>query len=59
MGVTVFGGTLAVINGGTLQVGRRRATDLLVAGNMIISGAGSSVTVSRLYRHRGFGPGSV
>ena len=46
-GVTVEGGTLAVINGGKLQVGDTpAANDLLVASNMIISGAGSSVTVT-------------
>ncbi len=46
-GVTVEGGTLAVINGGKLQVGDTpAANDLLVASNMIISGAGSSVTVN-------------
>jgi autotransporter-associated beta strand protein/T5SS/PEP-CTERM-associated repeat protein len=47
-GVTVEGGTLNVINGGTLQVGPTSGTfgDLLVASNMVISGPGSTVTVA-------------
>ena len=47
-GVTVEGGTLNVINGGTLQVGPTSGTfaDLLVASNMTISGPGSTVTVA-------------
>jgi autotransporter-associated beta strand protein/T5SS/PEP-CTERM-associated repeat protein len=46
-GVTVEGGTLSVINGGTLQVGPTSGFfgDLLVASNMTISGPGSTVTV--------------
>jgi autotransporter-associated beta strand protein/T5SS/PEP-CTERM-associated repeat protein len=60
MGVTVTGGTLAVINGGTLQVGNPPAThDLLVASNMIVSGAGSTVTVSGFTGVGIFGPGSL
>ncbi len=60
MGVTVTGGTLAVINGGTLQVGNPPAThDLLVASNMILSGAGSTVTVSGFTGVGIFGPGSL
>ena len=39
--VEIDGGTLAVTNGGTLQT-----TDILVAGNMIVTGAGSTVTAS-------------
>ena len=59
-GVTVEGGTLAVINGGKLQVGDTpAANDLLVASNMIISGAGSTVTVNGVYRHRHFRPGNA
>ena len=54
MGVAVFGGTLAVINGGTLQVGPGGQPDLLVAGNMIVSGAGSAVKVAGLHRKSGF-----
>jgi outer membrane autotransporter protein len=47
-GVAVEGGTLSVINGGTLQVGPTSGFfgDLLVASNMVISGPGSTVTVS-------------
>jgi autotransporter-associated beta strand protein/T5SS/PEP-CTERM-associated repeat protein len=47
-GVTVEGGTLNVINGGTLQVGPTSGTfaGLLVASNMTISGPGSTVTVA-------------
>jgi autotransporter-associated beta strand protein len=59
-GVTVTGGTLAVINGGTLQVGNPPAThDLLVATNMIVSGAGSTVTVGGFTGVGIFGPGSL
>jgi T5SS/PEP-CTERM-associated repeat protein len=60
MGVTVFGGTLSVINGGTLQIGPSSGfnnADLLVASNMLISGAGSSVTVSGFTGIGVFGPG--
>ncbi len=60
MGVTVTGGTLAVINGGTLQVGNTpAANDLLVASNMIVSGAGSTVTVGGFTGVGIFGPGSL
>ncbi len=59
-GVTVEGGTLSVINGATLQVGDTpAANDLLVASNMIISGAGSSVTVNGFTGIGIFGPGTV
>ena len=59
-GVTVEGGTLSVINGGTLQVGDTTATnDLLVASNMIISGAGSSVTVNGFTGIGIFGPATL
>jgi fibronectin-binding autotransporter adhesin len=58
--VTVTGGTLAVINGGTLQVGNTpAANDLLVASNMIVSGAGSTVTVGGFTGVGIFGPGSL
>jgi outer membrane autotransporter protein len=57
MGVAVFGGTLAVINGGTLQIGPGGQPDLLVAGNMIVSGAGSAVTVAGFTGIGVFGPG--
>ena len=43
----VEGGTLAVVNGGTLQIGSSSTpAGLLVASNMVISGPGSSVTVT-------------
>ena len=59
-GVTVEGGTLSVINGGTLQVGdTTAANDLLVASNMIISGAGSSVTVNGFTGIGIFGPATL
>jgi fibronectin-binding autotransporter adhesin len=59
-GVTVEGGTLSVINGATLQVGDTpAANDLLVASNMIISGAGSSVTVNGFTGIGIFGPGTL
>ena len=46
-GVSVLGGTLAVINGGTLQVGSLASpAALLIATNMMVSGPGSSVTVT-------------
>ena len=41
-GIFIEGGTLSVINGGTLQDN----LDLLVASAMVVSGAGSSVTVA-------------
>jgi T5SS/PEP-CTERM-associated repeat protein len=62
MGVTVFGGTLSVINGGTLQIGPGSGfnnADLLVASNMLISGAGSSVTVDGFTGIGVFGPGML
>src|SRR5262245_45165718 len=62
MGVTVFGGTLGVINGGTLQIGPGSGSnnaDLLVASNMLISGAGSSVTVDGFTGIGVFGPGML
>jgi fibronectin-binding autotransporter adhesin len=61
MGVTVLGGTLAVINGGTLQVGTgpTPSSSLLVASNMIIDGAGSTVTVAGLTGIGIFGPGAL
>ena len=53
-------GTLAVINGGKLQVGDTpAANDLLVASNMIISGAGSSVTVNGFTGIGIFGPATL
>ena len=46
-GVNVMGGTLSVINGATLQIGSLATpAALLVSANMIISGPGSSVTVT-------------
>ena len=46
-GVQVEGGTLSVINGGRLQIGSlSNPAALLVASNMLISGPGSSVTVT-------------
>jgi autotransporter-associated beta strand protein/T5SS/PEP-CTERM-associated repeat protein len=60
MGVTVLGGTLSVINGGSLQIGPGSGfnnADLLVASNMLVSGAGSSVTVSGFTGIGVFGPG--
>ncbi|MGZ3307621.1 MAG: beta strand repeat-containing protein, partial [Xanthobacteraceae bacterium] len=59
-GVTVESGTLAVINGGKLRVGDTpAANDLLVASNMIISGAGSSVTVNGFTGIGIFGPATL
>jgi T5SS/PEP-CTERM-associated repeat protein len=56
----VESGTLAVINGGRLQVGDTpAANDLLVASNMIISGAGSSVTVNGVTGIGIFGPATL
>src|SRR5215831_13820333 len=52
--VEVDVGTLAVTNGGTLQT-----TDVLVAGNMIVTGAGSTVTASGVTVVGFFGPGSL
>src|SRR5262245_1341524 len=60
-GVSVFGGTLSVINGATLLVGTGPTPDssLLVASNMIIDGAGSTVTVAGLTGIGIFGPGAL
>jgi autotransporter-associated beta strand protein/T5SS/PEP-CTERM-associated repeat protein len=52
--VEIDGGTLAVTNGGTLQT-----TDILVASNMIVTGAGSTVTASGVTVVGFFGPGSL
>src|SRR5262245_52243014 len=52
--VEVDGGTLTVTNGGTLQT-----TDILVAGNMTVSGAGSTVTASGVTAVGFFAPGSL
>ena len=41
-GVSVFGGTLSVVNGGRLQI----ANDVGIASTMAISGPGSTVTVA-------------
>ncbi|HEX9327796.1 MAG TPA: hypothetical protein VF915_14825, partial [Reyranella sp.] len=54
-GITVFGGTLSVVNGGTLQTG----LDLLVSSAMVISGPGSSATVSGFTGIGIFGPGTL
>ncbi len=61
LGVAVFGGTLSVINGGTLQIGPTSGgfDDLLVAGNMLVSGAGSTVTVDGFTGIGLFGPGAL
>ena len=60
MGVSVFGGTLAVTNGGTLQIGTSmQPSDLLVASNMIITGPGSTVTTSGFTGFGIFGPGTL
>jgi autotransporter-associated beta strand protein len=60
-GVAVFGGTLSVTNGGTLVVGTgpTPSSSLLVASNMIIDGAGSTVTVAGLTGVGIFGPGTL
>jgi outer membrane autotransporter protein len=60
-GVTVLGGTLAVINGGTLQIGPSSGgnSDLLVATNMLVTDAGSNVTVNGFTGIGIFGPGSL
>jgi autotransporter-associated beta strand protein/T5SS/PEP-CTERM-associated repeat protein len=50
-GVSVFGGTLSLVNGASLQI----ASDLLVASNMIVSGA--SVSTSGFTGVGIFGPG--
>jgi len=59
MGVAVEGGTLAVINGGKLQIGPGGQPDLLVASNMIVSGAGSTVTVAGVTGIGIFGPNAL
>jgi autotransporter-associated beta strand protein/T5SS/PEP-CTERM-associated repeat protein len=60
-GVTVDGGRLEVTNGGTLRVGTSPTPSgsLLVAGDMLIDGAGSTVTVVGLTGVGVFGPGSL
>jgi fibronectin-binding autotransporter adhesin len=52
--VEVVGGTLAVTNGGTLQT-----TDFLIAGNMTVTGAGSTATGTGVTAVGFFGPGSL
>jgi autotransporter-associated beta strand protein/T5SS/PEP-CTERM-associated repeat protein len=52
--VEVDAGTLAVTNGGTLQT-----TDVFVAGNMTVTGTGSTVTASGVTVVGVFGPGSL
>jgi fibronectin-binding autotransporter adhesin len=52
--VEVDGGTLAVTNGGTLQT-----VDVLVAGNMTVSGAGSTVTATGVTAVGFLAPGSI
>src|SRR5262249_60065726 len=51
--VEIEHGTLAVTNGGSLQT-----TDILVAGNMIVTGAGSTVT-GHVTVVGWFGPGAL
>jgi fibronectin-binding autotransporter adhesin len=60
-GVQVLGGTLAVTNGGTLLIGTSPTPSgsLLVAGNMLVDGAGSTVTVAGLTGVGIFGPGTL
>ena len=48
-----------MINGGTLQIGPGGQPDLLVASNMIVSGAGSTVTVAGVTGIGIFGPGAL
>jgi autotransporter-associated beta strand protein/T5SS/PEP-CTERM-associated repeat protein len=52
-GVSVFGGTLSVIDGGSLRIDN----DLLVATNMVVSGPGSIVTVDGFTGVGVFDPG--
>jgi autotransporter-associated beta strand protein/T5SS/PEP-CTERM-associated repeat protein len=52
--VEVDSGTLAVTNGGTLQT-----VDVLVAGNMSVSGAGSTVTATGVTAVGFLAPGSI
>jgi autotransporter-associated beta strand protein/T5SS/PEP-CTERM-associated repeat protein len=52
--VEIDGGTLAVTNGGTLQT-----ADVLVAGKMTVTGAGSTVTASGVTVVGFFGPGAL
>ena len=52
-GVSVFGGTLSVVNGGTLQIG----SDLLVANDMVVSA--STVTVAGFTGIGIFGSGAL
>jgi T5SS/PEP-CTERM-associated repeat protein len=60
-GVSVESGTLAVINGGTLLIGTTPTPSgsLLVASNMIIDGADSTVTVVGFTGVGIFGPGTL
>jgi T5SS/PEP-CTERM-associated repeat protein len=60
-GLTVEGGRLEVTNGGTLQVGitPTPSGSLLVAGDMLIDGPGSTVTVAGLTGVGIFGLGSL
>jgi autotransporter-associated beta strand protein/T5SS/PEP-CTERM-associated repeat protein len=52
--VEIESGTLAVTNGGSLQT-----TDIGIAGNMIVTGAGSTVTASGVTVVGFFGPGAL
>ena len=52
--VEVDGGTLAVTNGGTLQT-----VDILAAANIIVSGAGSTVTATGVTAVGFLAPGSI
>jgi T5SS/PEP-CTERM-associated repeat protein len=52
--VEIEHGTLAVTNGGSL-----RTTDIGVAGNMIVTGTGSTVTASGVTIVGFFGPGAL
>ena len=54
-GIVVFGGTLSVLNGGTLQDN----ADLLVSTAMVVSGPGSSATVAGLTGVGIAGPGTL
>ena len=63
MGVAVESGFLSVINGGTLTIGSSSSpsgtSDLLVADRMLISGAGSTVTVAGVTGIGIFGPNAL
>jgi outer membrane autotransporter protein len=54
-GIVVSGGTLSVINGGSL----RTDANLLMTTNMIVSGAGSNVTVAGVTGVGIFGPATL